>query len=284
MQKLKKKFNKNLIKKTILVLILYPLAFIINFPLLWMLISSFKTSLELFEIPPTILPHSITFEHYFELVKVTKFLLQYRNSIFVAICASLLTLFFSSLASYSISRFKFKFSTLFSTVTLLFYMLPSILLVIPLFIIFGKIGLGNNLLSLIIVYLTFNLPFGILLMRSYYAGVPAELEEAAMIDGCTRFQAFYRVVIPAVLPGIISTFIFSFIMAWSEYLFAATFIQSDSLKTLPVGISLLMDQSGAYSWGVVNASGVLIMVPVLIIFIIIQKQLIAGFTVGAIKG
>jgi len=276
--------RRKFIKKTVLVSIMYPLAFIINFPLIWMVITSFKSSQELYTVPPTLLPQQFTLAHYAQLFKLHNFLTQFRNSIVVAVTVCILTLIIATIASYSLTRFKFKFVKAYSNTNMIFYMVPSVLLVIPLFLFLARIGIGDTLLSLILVYLTFNLPFGTLLMRSYLVGVPPELEESAMIDGCTRFKAFLKVVIPAVLPGMISTFIFTFILSWSEFLYAFTMLHNPANFTLPVGIALLLGRAGAYSWGVVNASGVMIMIPVLIMFSIVQKQLIAGFSVGAIKG
>jgi len=163
-------------------------------------------------------------------------------------------------------------------------MTPAILIVVPFFEIWVKLGLVDTLFSLTVSCLALALPLGLLLMRSYFQGIPVELEEAAFIDGATRFQAFYKVILPQALPGVISTALFTFILVWQDYLYALVLINSQAKKTLTLSIADLMGQSAIYSWGMLMAAAVLMVIPVLIGFVFIEKQLIAGFNVGAIKG
>ena len=256
---------------------------IVAFPLFWMIASSFKPRTELYAFPPTFFPSIPTLENYFELLWKTSFTTYFKNSLIVAAGATVLSMVIGSLGGYTLSRFRYPGFRLFARVTLLSYMLPSIMLVIPLYITIGELGLVDTLESLIITNVTFTLPFALWLMRAYFSTIPIELEEAAMIDGATRFQALMRVVIPLALPGIVSTSIFAFTHAWNEYLYALVFIHSDSLRTLPPGMGTFIQMDSVYQWGVLMAGSVLITVPVLIFYMLVQRNLVAGMTEGGVK-
>ncbi len=256
---------------------------IVAFPLFWMIASSFKPRTELYAFPPTFFPALPTLDNYFELLFRTSFTTYFKNSLIVAAGATVLSMVIGSLGGYTLSRFRYPGFRLFARVTLLSYMLPSIMLVIPLYITIGDLGLVDTLESLIITNTTFTLPFALWLMRAYFSTIPLELEEAAMIDGCTRFQALMRVIIPLALPGIVSTSIFAFTHAWNEYLYALVFIHSDSLRTLPPGMGTFIQMDSVYQWGVLMAGSVLITIPVLIFYMLVQRNLVAGMTEGGVK-
>jgi ABC-type glycerol-3-phosphate transport system permease component len=256
---------------------------IVAFPLFWMIASSFKPRTELYAFPPTFFPHLPTFDNYVELLFKTSFTTYFKNSLIVAAGATVLSMIIGSLGGYTLSRFRYPGFRLFARITLLSYMLPSIMLVIPLYVTIGNLGLVDTLESLIITNTTFTLPFALWLMRAYFSTIPIELEEAAMIDGATRFQALMRVIIPLALPGIVSTSIFAFTHSWNEYLYALVFIHSDSLRTLPPGMGTFIQMDSVYQWGVLMAGSVLITIPVLIFYMLVQRNLVAGMTEGGVK-
>jgi multiple sugar transport system permease protein len=163
-------------------------------------------------------------------------------------------------------------------------MVPSILMVIPIFQIVWRLHLSNKLSALLLVYNAVLLPYGIWTLRAYFAGIPHEIEEAALIDGATRFQAFYRVVLPQALPGLISTALFAFHVAWNEYLFASVLLWSSRSMTLSAGVSTLIGETAMYSWSLLMAAAVLVTLPVIVLFSLLQGFLIAGWGGGAVKG
>lgn len=271
-------------------LLLYALLLLAVFwavaPLAWVFISSIKPDSETlaFASEQTILPRNPTLENYVTLFRVTRFGLWMRNSAILATSTTLAVIALSSLAAYALSRFRFwGFETL-SRLTLLAYMMPPIILVVPLFFLLFRFKLTNSHFGLFLVYTGTRLPFGIWLLRSYFFGIPVELEEAAMVDGATRFQAFYKVILPQALPGMISTAIFVFSVIWHEYLFASTLLFSARKQTLSAGVASFLSEDWIYSWGVLMAAGVMVSLPLVIFYIFLQRYLIAGWGGGAIKG
>lgn len=255
----------------------------IAFPFYWAVVSSLKPTSEIFRSPPTFVPAHITFGNYKKLLTQTNFLRYYLNSIIVAGIASLSSIIIATLAGYSLTRFKYWGRNYLIRSFLLVYMFPPVLLVIPYFIFFRRLGLTNTYLSLITSYVSFALPFAIWMMWSFFRTVPIDLEEAAMVDGATRMGAFIRVIVPLALPGIIAVGIFTFLVAWNDYLYAVTLISKPALKTLPVGVSLFFEAT-ATQWGNLMAASVLITLPLVIVFSLVQSYLIRGFAGGAIKG
>ena len=256
---------------------------LVAFPLFWMIASSFKPKNELYAFPPTFFPTVFTIDNYVELLTKTSFLSYFKNSMIVAVGSTLLSMIVGSFGGYALSRFRYPGFRAFARLTLLAYMLPSIMLVIPLYVVIGELGLVDTLESLIITNTTFTLPFALWLLRSYFATIPVELEEAAMIDGATRFGALTKVIVPLAIPGIVATSIFAFTNAWNEFLYALVFIHSDSLRTLPPGMGTFIKMDSVYQWGVLMAGSVLITVPVLIFYVIVQRNLVVGLTEGGVK-
>jgi ABC-type glycerol-3-phosphate transport system permease component len=256
---------------------------LVAFPLFWMIASSFKPRTELYAFPPTFFPTVFTIDNYVELLTKTSFLNYFKNSMIVAVGSTLLSMIVGSFGGYALSRFRYPGFRAFARLTLLAYMLPSIMLVIPLYVVIGELGLVDTLESLIITNTTFTLPFALWLLRSYFATIPVELEEAAMIDGATRFGALVKVIVPLAVPGIVATSIFAFTNAWNEFLYALVFIHSDSLRTLPPGMGTFIKMDSVYQWGVLMAGSVLITVPVLIFYVIVQRNLVVGLTEGGVK-
>ena len=207
----------------------------------------------------------------------------FLNSFIITLSTTFLVIFVSIFSSYAFSRLKFigrKFVLKFIILTQLF---PLVVIIIPMYMVFAKIHLIDTYISLIIAYLSFTVPVGVWILRGFFKGIPYSLEEAAMVDGCTRLQAFLKVVLPLARPGISATSVYIFIVTWQEFMFALTFLSDQKMRTLPVGILDFIRQYGI-NWGGLMAASTLITIPVFIIFLILQKQFIAGLTQGSIKG
>lgn len=255
-----------------------------DLPLLWIVLTAFKPDSEIVAFPPTIVPEEFTLENFQNLFLISPFASYLTNSLVVAMATTALTVLLGMFAAYSFTRFRFRFLRGVGELALFAYMVPPILVLVPIAQILTGLRLSNNLAALIVLYTATLLPFALWVLRSYFHGITVELEQAAMVDGCTRFGAFVRVVVPQAVPGLISTAVFTFNAAWSEYLFASTLMTTPTSLTLSPGLALLLDQTGVYSWGVLMAGSVIVVVPVVALFIFAQKQLVGGLSEGAVKG
>ena len=262
----------------VLVFVLYSVG-----PIIWMLLSSLRSKAEFFNIPPTIFPKQFTFINYILLFKETNFIQYLLNSVYITIGTIFLSVLISVLAAYSLTRFNYRGRNLFTIFSLFAYMIPSILLAIPLYLLVVKAGLANKLSGLILAYLALCLPYCIWMMRAFFRSIPIEFEEAAFVDGAGRLRTLFNIVIPVALPGVISTTVFIFIFVWNEYLFALIFMNSDLKLTFPVGLSNFVTQFDTY-WEYILSGSVIVSIPALIIFLLTQKFLIKGWGSGGIKG
>ena len=253
-------------------------------PLFWVLISSIKPDVETYAFEQTFFPKNPTFQNYITLFSITRFALWMRNSAILSTGTTFLVITFSAMAAYVLNRFRYRLLEIFGRMTLLAYMMPPIILVVPLFFVLFRINLVNSMTGLLLVYTGTRLPVGVWMLRSYFQGISMELEEAAMVDGATRFQAFLKVVLPQAVPGMISTGIFTFSVTWQEFLFASILIFSSQKQTLTAGVTTFLSEDWIYSWGVLMAAGVMISLPLVILYIVLQRYLIAGWGQGAIKG
>jgi ABC-type glycerol-3-phosphate transport system permease component len=253
------------------------------FPFFWMISTSFKPLQEIFVSPPRFLPDEFTLANFERLFEQTRFLTYFRNSIFVSLATVILTITIGSAGAYSLTRFRFYGREKIASLILFTYMFAPIMIVIPFYVLIKKIGLANTHIALIMAYTAFCLPFSLWLLRAFFQSIPLALEKAALIDGASRFQAVIYVVLPSALPGIIATSIFTFILAWNDYIFVRILITSDELKTLSVGIADLYNAT-VIDWGMIMAGIMLITVPILIFFVFVQRYLIAGWGAGAMKG
>ncbi len=256
---------------------------IVLLPLVWMFFSSFKPNTELFQRPPQMLPRVWTVEHYIELWNFTTFPRYFLNTFLVAGIACVIGILVSLASVYAVTRFQFIGARPFTFGVLFIYMLPPILLALPFFRIWFNLGQLNSLPALAITYLTITLPFSLWILRPYIEAIPRALEEAAMIDGCTRFQAFRKVIVPQAWPGIIATFVFTFVVVWNELLYSLVLISDEPKRTVSLGIASLILETSVYSWGLVNAAGVLATIPVLFLFALVTRHMVTGLGAGAVK-
>lgn len=257
---------------------------LIALPLVWMIITSIKPQTELFMIPPAFFPEEVTFEHYRRLLTETPFLTYLRNSVILAASTTVLVIVVATLGAHSLVRFSYPGRESLAGAVLFTYLLPSVVLVIPLYFLMAALGLVNSLLSLVIAYTTFALPYALWLLRSFMSAIPVDLEAAALVDGASRFRAFIDVILPQAAPGIISTALFTAILAWNEYLFALVLINSDASRPLTTGVMSMLVTSFNIEWSLLMAASVMMSVPLLVVFVGLQKYLTRGFGAGAVKG
>jgi multiple sugar transport system permease protein len=255
---------------------------LIAFPIYWMFIISLKVPREIYRLP-SLWVESPTLDNYRELIDEKHFLTNIRNSLIVASMVTLTSLIVSSFAAYSVVRFKYRFKGVIGRLILFAYLTPSSLLFIPLSIIVARLNLGNSLHGLIIVYLTFSLPLSTWLLSGYFRGVPAELEEQAMVDGSTRLGALFRILLPLSAPGLVAVGIFTFTGAWNELLLALIFITSDDKRTVPLAIQYLIT-SDDRPWGPLMAGAIFSALPVIILYFLAQRFMVQGMTAGSVKG
>lgn len=259
------------------------LALLCGFPLVWMLLTSIKPDREILAAEPVFWPSAFQIEAYVRLFETTNFATYFANSIMIAGAATLLNMVVATLAAYGVTRFRFRGRSTVSVMMLFTYMFAPIMIIVPFYILMRNVGLVNTRFGLVLGYAAFSLPFSMWLLRSFFQSIPLDLEEAAMTDGASRPQAVLRVIVPLALPGVIAVSIFTFIVAWNDYLFARVLISSDNLKTLPVGMQDLYT-STVTDWGMMMAGGVVITLPALVFFVAVQRYLISGWGAGGVKG
>jgi multiple sugar transport system permease protein len=254
-------------------------------PVYWMLTISLKSEGDQFATPPAWISFSPTLEHYVEAFVTRSFGQYLLTSAIVAVASTICALVIGSLAAYALARFEFPYrlDRKISVWILSTRMFPAIVTAVPLFLMMRDLRLLNTLPALIIVYTGFNLPFVVWMMRGFFAEVPKDLEEAAMVDGDSRFGALFRVVLPLVAPGLAATAVFCLIVSWNEFLFALVLTQTDAAMTLPVGIAGRVTQY-EIRWGVMSAAAAVAIVPILAFALAVQKYLVRGLSLGAVKG
>jgi multiple sugar transport system permease protein len=254
-------------------------------PVYWMLTISLKTEIDQFADPPKWLSFSPTLEHFSDAFVNRSFGQYLLTSAVVAVVSTLCALVIGTLAAYSLARFRLPYNldSKLSLWILSTRMFPAIVTAVPLFLMMRDLRLLNTRLSLIIVYTAFNLPFVVWMMRGFFAELPRDLEEAALIDGDSRIGALFRIVLPLVAPGLAATAVFCLIVSWNEFLFALVLTQTDAAMTLPVGIAGRVTQY-EIKWGVMSAAGTVAIVPILVFALAVQKYLVRGLSLGAVKG
>lgn len=260
------------------------LVLVITFPLIWMIGTAFKPESEVMAMPPSLLTANPTLHNFERVLSETNFVVYFKNSLIVATFTTALVLFVATIGAYAMTSFNLRGREVISKSVLLAYMLPSTAILIPLYLIIANMGLTNTLVGLIVAYTGLNLPFAIWIMRAFMAGIPREIESAALIDGASRMEAFVDVVLPQAVPGIISTGVFAFIMCWNEYLYALVMINRDDNRTLPTGVMASLVTGQAIEWGMVMAAATMMSIPLLLVFLFLQRFVVQGFGAGAVKG
>lgn len=258
------------------------LTFLAIFPLIWMLISSIKSKGELTGNPTAFLPKQITFEYFRHVIFDLGFIVNIRNSVLISLCTTLIAIVIASLAAYGIVRFFPKVGNTMSKVLVTTYIFPPILLAIPYSIVMAKMGLTNTRVGLIIVYLSFSIPYAVWLLVGFFKTVPIGIEEAAKIDGANKIQVFAKVVVPLVAPGIVATAIYTFINAWNEFLYSLILMNDTSKMTVAVALRSL-NGSEILDWGDMMAASTLVVIPSIIFFCLIQNKISGGLSEGAVK-
>lgn len=252
------------------------------FPIYWMVVSSLREPTELLT-NVSLIPNVLSLESYRNLLELTDYPRHFMNSVIVAVVAVLVTMVFSVMIAYAVTRQRIRGKKVIVGAMLYAYMFPPLLIAIPIFTIFARLGLSDTLTGLIASHLTLTLPLGVWFLWGFFRSMPFELEEAAMVDGCTRLGAFLRVVLPLALPGLITVAIFSFLLSWTDYTFALVMIGSDANKTLPVGLASMVG-SFDLRWGEIMAGSTLIALPLFAAFALMSQYFIQGLGAGAVKG
>lgn len=278
------KGKKNLLaafKYAVLILILIFLLF----PLYWVLMTSFKTNMEAYRFPPTMVPEAPTIQSYISLFTEDNFFFTYyKNNFIVSGITAAITLVLAIMSGYALSRFKIKWNKWVMAAFLSAQMFPIVSRMISLYDLLGKIHLINTLTGLIFALIAAMLPFAITLMASFFDGIPKELEEAATVDGAGRFQTLFMIIIPLVKSGMVAVGIYTFLMTWDDYLHCVTLIQNDALRTLSAGVALRYLGELSYDWSKVNTISVVGILPIMFLFFFFQKYMVKGLVAGAVKG
>ncbi|MGC3940095.1 carbohydrate ABC transporter permease [Roseobacter sp. EG26] len=253
------------------------------FPLYWLFKIAITPDQLIFTEGTNLWPSALTIDNFRTVLFQTDFLAYFGNSLFVSLGTAAVTTVIAAGAGYAFSRFDFGGKRLIIAVMLITQMFPLLMIIAPIYKIVASLGMLNSLTSLIVVYTAFNIPFATFLMQSFFDGIPKDLEEAAMMDGCSRFQALRKVIFPLTLPGLGATLGFVFTAAWSELLFALMLISKNEAMTFPVGLLTFVSKFSV-DWGQMMAAGVLALIPSCLFFIFIQRYLVQGLTSGAVKG
>lgn len=251
-------------------------------PVLWMLSNSFKSNTEIFELPPRLVTEAFSFDAYLAIFRDPATMRFFLNSYVVAFAVTALTLLVAIQAAYALSRFDFRGRRVLNVVIVSVQAVPPITLLIPYFGLMVALGLFNSYSGLILTYMVFTLPYAIIMMTGYFNTLPKELDEAVRVDGAGSMTALWRILVPISVPGIVSVGIYTFMIAWNEYLFALTLTKTIDMRTVPIGIQLLMGQH-SYEWNQIMAMSVLGSVPVLVLFLFFQRYFISGLTAGSVK-
>ncbi len=253
-----------------------------GFPILWMFFTSLKSNTEIFALPPRLLPDDFTIAAYLSIFNDPAKVRFFINSYLVAGVVTLLTVLIAILTAYGFSRYTFRFKNTLNVFIISTQTVPPITLLIPYFGMVVAFGIFDTYFALILTYMVFTLPYAILLMTGYLNTLPKELDEAVLIDGGSSWTALWRVIVPLSAPGIVATAVYTFLLAWNEFLFALTLTKSMEMRTVPIGIELLMGQH-AFEWNEMMAMSVLGSLPLLVLYLIAQRYFLAGMTAGSVK-
>ena len=265
---------------------LTPFVFFALFPFYFMFVTSFKRNAELYNlkaVPFWIQTGAIT-DHYDFLFRRTEFLIWMKNSLIVSVIAMSISLVIAILAGYSLARLRYRGVGSFGTAVFITYLVPPTLLFLPLSQVVNWLGLSDSIWALVVTYPTFLVPFSTWLLMGYFRTVPREVEECALVDGASRFQTLFRIVLPMAVPGIICATLFGFTLCWNEFIYALTFVSQSGNKTAVVGVTADLIRGDIYYWGSLMAGAVLASVPIVVIYVWFLDYYVSGLTAGAVKG
>ncbi|WMT43633.1 carbohydrate ABC transporter permease [Paenibacillus sp. D2_2] len=268
---------------TIMYIVLIIVAIFQLFPLVWLMFFSLKNNQEVFNLPPLSLPMHPRWENYSKVWNAGNIDVYFLNSLWITVVATVLTVVLGSLVTYAITRMKWKGSSLVLGLFMVAMMIPVHSTLIPLFSFFNKVGLTDHPLSLVLSYVAFNMPITIMILLGFYYALPREVEEAAIIDGCSVNRMFFRIVLPMTGSVVATTAIINMIYNWNEFIFVNTFISSDSYKTLTVGVQNFVGQYTT-DWGAIGATLMISILPILIMFLFLSDRIVEGIAAGSVKG
>lgn len=252
------------------------------FPLYWMFNTSFKSNGEIYNMTPTFWPKDFTATAYEKLLTEKNFLVNIKNSLVVSLIVAFVSIIVSMLAAYAISKLRFRGRKLISRGILYAYLMPRAVLFIPLYMLVSSIGLNNSIYGLMLIYPTITIPYATWMLISYFKSIPVEIEEAAMIDGCSRARTMLSIIFPLAAPGIAATFIFAFTLCWSEYLYALVVVTKGADKTITLGLSDMI-VGDVFAWGPLMGGSIIASIPVIIMYLFTSKYMVSGMTVGGVK-
>ncbi|MFE5853840.1 carbohydrate ABC transporter permease [Streptomyces sp. NPDC056500] len=258
-------------------------AAVMGFPVYWMVLTAFRPATDVLSNPPVFWPNGFTLDNFSRAMGTETFWANVRSSVLIGLGTVLVSLVIGTLAAFALARFRFAGRKAFVVVILGVQMIPLTALVIPVYLLVNDAGMTDTLIGVILTYLVFMLPFTVWLLRGFIAGIPVELEEAAMVDGCTRLGAFRRVILPLLAPGLVATSIFAMIQAWNEYVLVYVLLSSPEKQTLSIWLVSFQTGFGT-DYGGLMAGATLTALPVVVFFLFVQRKIAAGLTVGAIKG
>ncbi len=276
------KHQKNQLKNYAKFLFLLVAAIIVWLPIIVVIFTSFKYRWEIVSTHPGLFPHSFNLDNYIRLFKATNFETYLVNSVIVAGSTAVISLIVSSLAAYALVWLKFKGKGYFMSLTLLVYIFPQILLAIPLFLMCYQLHLLDTKFAVVLTYLSFILPFGIWMLRNYFQVISRDIVDAGLLDGCSHWQCLIHVVLPVCLPALAVVLVYSFVLGWNEYMFANILIQTDSMRTVAIGVQTLVGSHGT-DFGLLTAAAVIMIIPVIIVFLMEQRLFIEGLTLGGVS-
>jgi len=259
------------------------LLIVVLFPFYWMTVTALKSEVQMRSLASMFWPDPVVWDNFRHLLAQTDFVAWFKNSVVVAVASTFVATAIGTIGAYSLARLRFLGRAFMSSAVLITYLVPPSILFIPLYAQIRNLGLADSLAGLIAAYPSFTVPFVTWLLMGYFESIPEELEEAAMIDGATRFGAFARVVLPLAAPGVLAAGLYAFTQAWNEFLYALVFITDVKLRTLPVGLSSFIT-GDVYGWGFLMAGAVLTTLPVIAAYIYLQKYMVEGLTAGSVKG